>query len=138
MSKKEGSELIRKHLRRGGSEDEAAQKLSVELGGMPLAIAHFAGYVSRSQCSLDQILESLQDRLKCSQIWAQKNPTSFSGYNRTLETVWDLAFRRLTADAREILEIIAFLEPDYIPEEMFVGQELSEEIHGWKYWGVHR
>lgn len=138
MDKEDGSELIRKHLRRGGSESDSARKLSVELGGMPLAIAHFAGYVSRSQCSLDHILESLQDRLKSSQIWSQPDLTSVSSYDRTLQTVWDLAFSRLTPDAREILEIIAFLESDYIPEEMFVSQELNNSTQDWSYWDAHR
>jgi hypothetical protein len=138
MTIEEGSALIRKHLRRGGSEQDSAKKLSTELGGLPLAIAHFAGYVAKSQCTLEQMLESFQHRLKSSQIWSQTELTSVSGYTHTLETVWNLAFRRLTPDARELLDILAFLESDEAPEEMFVGPKRPSENNDWEYWDAHR
>ena len=138
MSQEEGSELIRKHLRRGGSEQESAMRLSDELGGLPLAIAHFAGYVAKSQCSLEQILESFQRRLNDSQIWSQTELTSYSGYNHTLETVWDLAFRRLTPDATDLIDILAFLESDHVAEDMFIGPAQTDGDLDWQYWDVHR
>jgi hypothetical protein len=140
LTNQEGSELIRRHLRRGGSEQEIAEKLSKELGGLPLAIAHFAGYVAKSQCPLKHILESFQQRVKSSQIWSVGDITAVSGYDLTLATVWDLAFRRLSDDARLLIDIIAFLEPDYIPEVMFIGVEGEAQPgeDGWKYWDTHR
>lgn len=50
---KEGCSLIQSYLKRGESEQEPATQLSVPLGGLPLAIAHFAGYIAKSQCPLD-------------------------------------------------------------------------------------
>jgi hypothetical protein len=140
FSKEEGSELIRRHLRRGGSEQESAEQLSTELGGLPLAIAHFAGYVAKSQCPLNHILASFQQRVKSSQIWSVEDVASIGGYAHTLQTVWDLAFRRLSDDATLLIHIIAFLEPDYIPEVMFIGTEgeTNQDQDGWKYWDAHR
>lgn len=53
MSPAEGSSLIQSYLRRGASEQAAAERLSRDLGGLPLAISHFAGYVARSQCTIE-------------------------------------------------------------------------------------
>ena len=114
------------------------QELSHALGGHPLAIAHFAGYVSQSQCTIEQILDSYQKRRNSSRIWSCADLTSVSSYDRTLDTVWDLAFQRLSPDAREILDIIAFLEADRIPEEMFIEHRGAKQEGGWKLWDIHR
>jgi hypothetical protein len=138
MSPEEGSELIRAHLRRGGSEAQQAESISKELGGLPLAITHFSGFVKRSQCPLEDILESLKQRKKLSEIWSQTDLTSTTGYSHTLETVWNLAFRRLTNDASVLIHIMSFLEPDHIPEEMFVGRKPPPKSCEWEYWSTHR
>ena len=144
MSPEEGSTLIQEYLRRGASEQSAAEALSRELGGLPLAIAHFAGYVTKSQCSIEQIAASLHQRFKSSQIWSSTGAPSTSAYEYTLNTVWDLAFLRLSSDSRRLLEIIAFMNPDSIPEDMFIGSG-GEEGNGielqhqeWEYWDPHR
>lgn len=138
MSDEEGSSLIRHHLKRGGSEKESAAELSRALGGHPLAIAHFAGYVAQSQCTIDQILDSYHKRANSSRIWSCTDLASVGFYSRTLDTVWDLAFQRLTPDARNILNIVAFLEADRIPEEMFVGGPGPKLDGDWKFWNIHR
>jgi hypothetical protein len=142
MTSEEGSALIREYLNRGESEKDFASQLSTELGGLPLAIAHFAGYVANSQCSIEYILESLQERKKSSQIWSIHSLTSAGDSNLILETVWDLAFRRLSADAKELLNIIAFLDPDRIPIDMFIGpcRDHSRVTHRstWEYWEPHK
>ena len=142
----EGSALIQRYLRRGGSEKEAAESLSRELGGLPLAITHFAGYVAKSQCTIEQILESYRQRYKSSQIWSAAPTASTSDYTHTLATVWDLAWHRLSGDARQLLEIMAFLNPDSMPERLFIGPALGDQppfaapiqTKDWEFWDVHR
>ncbi|KAG8405172.1 hypothetical protein J3458_021849 [Metarhizium acridum] len=139
MTSDEGSALIQSFLNRGGSEKKAAQELSTSLGGLPLAIAHFAGYVARSQCPLDQICSSLNNRIKSSQIWNTSNLLQHGDYEMTLNTVWDLAFRRLSRDSRKLLEFLAFLDPDQVPIEMFVGSKsAADTAGGWRYWDSDR
>ena len=137
MNPAEGSALIHKYLQRGVSEKEDAERLSRELGGHPLAIAHF-GYLATSRCSLHLILESLRGRKYSSRIWADGSVASLSGYARTLKTVWDLALTRLSEDARKLLNMISFLNPDSIPEEMFLGHEPSPIQRKWQYWDEFR
>lgn len=100
MIPEEGSSLIQSHLKRGGSEQESAQMLSTSLGGLPLAIAHFSGYVARSQCPLNQICYSLKSRIKSSQVWQLGDVLPNSAYELTLSTVWNLAVRWLKAIVR--------------------------------------
>ncbi len=138
MAPEEGSALIQNYLKRGGSEQQSAQKLSTSLGGLPLAIAHFAGYVARSQCPLDQICDSLKHRINSSQVWKVGSALPSSTYELTLNTVWDLAFSRLSTDSRKLLEFLAFLDPDQTPVEMFVGRKPAAGTAGWQYWETWR
>ncbi|KAK2593959.1 hypothetical protein QQS21_008318 [Conoideocrella luteorostrata] len=120
MTPEEGSALVQSFLNRGGSEKPAAQKLSASLGGLPLAIAHFSGYVARSQCPIDQICISLNNRIKSSQVWKTSNILPQSEYAMTLNT------------------FLAFLDPDQVPVEMFVGPKSAADIAGWQYWDDER
>lgn len=138
MVPEEGSSLIQGYLNRGGSEQEFAQILSTSLGGVPLAIVHFAGCVARSQCPLYQICQSLNRRIKSSQVWKPNSALLNSPYEATLNSVWDLAFNRLSADSRKLLEFISFLDPDQIPVEMFTGSESAKMTADWQYWDTER
>lgn len=138
----EGSALILNYLNRGGSEQESAELLSASLGGLPLAIVHFTGYIARSKCPVEQISQSLGRRLRTSTIWKQADGISVStrAYQHTLDTVWDLAFHRLTPDAMKLLEYIAFLDPDDIPVDLFVGDPDKPHTASveWQYWDIDR
>jgi len=106
---------------------------------LPLAIAHFAGYVAKSQCTIEQISHSLDDRFKSSQIWNAGKVASLSAYEHTLATIWELAFHRLSDDSQKLLNLIAFLDPDAIPEDIFIGPQKQEsEKSGWEYWDIQR
>lgn len=87
MKSAEGSALIHKFLLRDESEKEDAERLSRELGGHPLAIAHFAVYLGRSDDILEVLLKSLQHRKLSRHIWADGGVPSSSGSARTMETV---------------------------------------------------
>lgn len=138
MQPEEGSTLIQSYLNRGRSEQESAELISKSLGGLPLAIAHFAGYIARSQCPLDQISKSLNRRVESSQVWKSGGASPISPYELTLNSVWDLAFNRLSTDSRKLLEFAAFLDPDQVPVEMFVGPESAVDTTGWQYWDTKR
>lgn len=138
MSPQEGSALIQLHLRRGGSEQEAAEQLSIDLGGMPLAISHFSGYVAKSQCTISDINKCLQERFKSSRIWTVDCTSAVTGYEHTLATVWDLAWSRVDNDARQLLCMLAFLDADSVPEDMFLGKQGEEGNGDWGQWDRYK
>lgn len=128
LSDKEGCALIQRYLNRGGSEQRAAEALSHELGGLPLAISTLVGYVANSQCPIEQIIESYRQR--SNRIWVKSATASISSYEHKLATVWDLSWQRLSPDAKELLELMAFLNADAMPERLFVGPGFKANIGG--------
>ncbi|KAI0453559.1 pfs domain-containing protein [Xylaria acuta] len=136
----EGSSLLQNILDRGESEKQEAKHLSQLLGGLPLAITHFGGAILRSQCPISQISQSFSRRTHSSQIWTMDDEMSvMRAYENTLNTVWDYAISRLSSDALTLLEFIAFLDPDQIPVDMFVGQsghhgDRQDDTSVWKHW----
>ena len=145
MPLSEGRALIQVYLGRGGSEKESAEHLSASLGGLPLAIVHFTGYIARSQCPIEHISKDLDQRLRTSTIWKlnRGTPANIGAYQHTLDTVWDLALQRLNDDARLLLDCIAFLDPDDIPVDLFIGDGGANEPSGavdgrWEYWDMYK
>ncbi|CAH0044608.1 unnamed protein product [Clonostachys solani] len=141
----EGASLIQKYLNRGLSEAASAEDLSRILGGHALAIVHFTGHVSRSQCLIEEMTKGFSKRLQSSSVWKtdRENISVLTrAYAHTLETVWNIAFQRLSSDANILLEWIAFLDPDQIPTDLFI--EPSDNAHpgitdsGWGYWDSTR
>ncbi|CAI6332469.1 unnamed protein product [Periconia digitata] len=129
MNPEEGCTLLQRYLNRGRSEQKEGEALSTKLGGMPLAISHFAGYVANSQCSIKYITEVLCSRFESSAIWKSTTSISTSPYSHTLATVWDMAFVRLTSEARKLIRIMAFLDPDGVPEDIFIPVEPQSDGH---------
>ncbi|KAK0628901.1 pfs domain-containing protein [Bombardia bombarda] len=150
MTDEEGSSLIKNFLQRSNFEEEDARLLSEHLGGLPLAITHFSGAILRSQCPISQISSSFLKRAQSSRVWTMDDTASIArGYQHTLNTVWDLAIRRLPEDSLRILEFSAFLNPDRIPVDLFTGglQAADAKPGGgndtrakttWNYWDVDR
>lgn len=138
MKPAEGSALIRGYLLRGERQKEEAERLSRELGGHPHAIAHYAGYLGASHAPLQFLLDSLQHRKLSRHVWANGRVPSSSGSRPTLETMWNLAFTRLSENARKLLKFMSFLNPDSIPEEMFWDHKTSSGHGKWQGWDESR
>lgn len=92
-----------------------AEKIVQALGGYPLSIATVGGYILQSNCSLGEYFERFN---KSSVLWKGDSNTFTWQYEKTLQNVCDVALSELPATALELLEILAFLNPDEIPEAM--------------------
>jgi hypothetical protein len=113
-----GAHALFKYLERAPDRPEefgAAKKISSVIGGLPLAIATVAGYISQSRSSLDDFLESFN---QSSKFWSSGRLATLGIYERTLSTVFQIALDDLNQDSQKLLEILAFLNPDEVPEEM--------------------
>ncbi|POR34399.1 Pfs domain-containing protein [Tolypocladium paradoxum] len=120
LTVEEGGSLILRqmHLDDGDEPTRAkAEELSEELGGSPLAITHYTGFCVASHMSLVEVLRTFQQRSVSAEIWSCNSNTSVMQYERTLSTVWDTALSSLNDDARDLLDMLAFLNPDCIPED---------------------
>jgi hypothetical protein len=112
------------------SEEEAAAAadLSTEVGGLPLAIAHIGGYVAQSSYTLARFREIAKQRYP--QIWMAEAPSTIRDYQKRLAIVWDFALEQLSPDAAILIDILAFLNPDGIPEAMLLAE--LKEGNTWK------
>lgn len=101
------------------NERDSARYLSEMFGGLPLALAHIGGYVSQ-HTSLSKYRD-LADR-RFASAW-KGYPSTVHEYEKRLESVFDIALSELaqaSPTARNLIDIMAFLNPDSIPEEMLM------------------
>ncbi|KAL2431948.1 hypothetical protein ABEF95_004385 [Exophiala dermatitidis] len=120
LKEDEGADLVLKNLRRDDSERPSAKLLSEEVGGMPLAISVITGYAFRTNLGAHDVLQTLrQKRPMAEELW---NAPVKLYYSKKLDTVWDLALANLTPSAVELLDVLAFLDPDAVPEAIILGR----------------
>ena len=89
------------------------------VGGLPIAIAHMAGYMFTSKIHPEELQQTLKTR-EVYNIWLKTKMWTTPLYEQTLETVWNIALRELSASAIELLYVISMLNPEAIPEDMLV------------------
>lgn len=106
------------------SEDDTAHQISDALGGVPLAISQMAGIIRRQDLTLSEFFELYTDHEEHAILYETKFDTNLTSYRHSLSTVW--AFERLKPQARQLLELISFLDPDVIGEDLLV--EASMEL----------
>lgn len=128
MGKSEGAELL---LQLSGntnstSPNEEARRFSESLGGLPLAIAHYAGYMTRSKMSLDEFHTVFRDHFQDSHIWHSPSE-NLDGYTKTLDSVWSLALSKLSPEARQTLNLLVYFREDATPEMMLLEGDYGEE-----------
>lgn len=122
LTRDQGADLLFKCLRRNSkNEDELefARKISDLLGGLPLALTTIGGYLHQTGDAISDFFNYLKTSCNA---WVASASGPAKQYERTLATVFDIALKELPADARNLINILAFLDPDFIPEEPFTKQ----------------
>ncbi|KAM0806780.1 putative Tetratricopeptide repeat domain-containing protein [Seiridium cardinale] len=99
--------------------DEIARKIADALGGVPLAISQMAGIIRRQDLTLSEFLELYTDHEQHTSLYETKFDSSLVTYPHSLSTVW--AFGKLKTQARQLLELISFLDPDVIGEDLLMA-----------------
>ena len=129
--------------RTGDADEAAAAELSVELGGLPLALEQAAAYVQASGDSLARYLASFRQRR--ADLLARGEPT---GYRKTVAMTWALAFEQLEQSdpgAAGLLRLLACCAPEAVPLRLLLqprdglagqfGQEVAPVLvpllHDW-------
>jgi hypothetical protein len=120
----EGSKLLETSLKAvsnnalydSAESRESAIQLSKDLGGLPLAICQIAAFISTSFCTVAEFREIFKSQQDMNEVFEEPGGNANFHYEHTLATVWDLSFSKLDSDSVSFLEIVAFLDPDSIPE----------------------
>jgi hypothetical protein len=117
----DGAQLLFKYLERDSiDEDElqAAEEISEFVEGLPLAIAAIGGYMNQSRSQVQGFLANLK---RSSNVWTASAEGPAAQYDKSLRTVFDLAINEIPKHTRAFLNVLAFLDPDCIPEDIFTG-----------------
>ena len=99
------------------SEDDAAaaRELSELLDGLPLALVHVSEFMNERGFSYQEAL--LAYTKSATKLFARSAiPLQ---YEHTLNTVWDASFQSLTPEGKTLLDLLAFFDPNSIPERLF-------------------
>lgn len=111
----------------GESEDGALKQISELLGGIPLAILQMAGFIRGHDLTLTEFLELYTDLDERPEIYKAKVDSTLIPYRHSLSTVW--AFEKLNPQARQLLELLSFLDPDAV-EEGLLMEAAAEHFDG--------
>lgn len=123
LSIEDSSKMILEQLKTSGhnamtGDAALALELSKELGGLPLAITQIVGFMCNTECNLSDICQIFRDR---------QHPEIFMGdseeqvdcyYEYTLSNVWAVTLSRFDESTSHFLDVVGFLDPDNIPEQV--------------------
>jgi tetratricopeptide (TPR) repeat protein len=105
-----------KDRRRKSPEDaDLAVALARELGFLPLALEQAGAYIAERRLTLAAYLEEWHSRHD--QVLTWFNPR-VSHYPASIAVTWQTSVERLSAPARRLLERLAWLGPEPIPESL--------------------
>lgn len=123
-----GAKLLFKYLERDPADETEkalARETSAIVGGLPLAIATIGGYINESESSVEEFLDIMK---RSSNAWDDTQHTKTKHYEKTLGTVFDIALKELPTGTRSLIDILAFLNPDSIPEGILIAPHDNEEV----------
>lgn len=104
-------------------EGDTARQISDALGGVPLAISQMAGIIRRQDLTLSEFFELYKDHEEHASLYETKFDTNLVTYRHSLSTVW--AIGKLKPQARQLLELISFFDPDVIGEDLLMGASME-------------
>lgn len=110
---------LKKRDLRSHPEYDLAGEASELVERLPLAIGMIAGYVQVSRSSLAEFLEIWNERQSRSK---KTNRRIESGsVDSSIDALWDIGIRELSTAARDLLDILSFLDPETIQKQLLVG-----------------
>jgi tetratricopeptide (TPR) repeat protein len=104
---------------RAKSPDDAklAQELAGELGGLALGLEQAGAYIAAERIGFARYLDLWREKRATVLAWFDKNLMSYD-HDTGLAATWATSVDRLTPDARRLLERLAFLAPEPIPDSL--------------------
>lgn len=131
LSSDVGADMLLRYLGRDINSDPErylAKEISIFVGGLPVAIAHAAGYIAYSDYDLAEVIETFREWRKREGIAtdeADDLPASFReaavSYNDILAMVWNVVLRELSQDCTDVINLLSFLNSEAIPEKIIWG-----------------
>ena len=109
--------LDRTEADRARSKDDAAlaRTLARELGGLALGLEQAAANIATDHVGFARYLKLWGESREKALAWAD---AAVTGSDRTLATTWATSVARLSPESRRLLDRLAFLAPDPVPDSL--------------------
>jgi tetratricopeptide (TPR) repeat protein len=115
--------------RMAAPDDEAeSRELTKELGGLALGLEQAGAYISAERTSFANYLKLWQENREKVISWFDRDLMSY-GHDSGLAATWATSVERLTPEARQLLERLAFLAPEPIPDTLLEAK-VAEQAEG--------
>ena len=116
--------------RRPAADDKAmARELAVDLGGLALALEHAGAYIVRHRASFRRYRELWQGSRDKVISWSDPAVTH---YPRAIAATWQTSVAQLADPARRLLERLAWLAPEPVPEFLLdvpIPEDEGEDLY---------
>lgn len=111
------------------SHNTEARRIGSRLGGLPLAIAQMAGLIRLQFLSFDEFLDIYDEPLEEAEVHETELQPLRKTARGNISSIW--AIESLSAEARAVIEILAFLDPDRIQDAILTRHvaEITEAPH---------
>jgi hypothetical protein len=109
--------LDRTEANRAKSKDDTAlaRELARELGGLALGLEQAGAHIATDRIGFARYLKLWSESREKALAWADATVT---GSDRTLATTWATSVAQLTEASRRLLDRLAFLAPDPVPDSL--------------------
>jgi tetratricopeptide (TPR) repeat protein len=116
--------------RRPAADDQAmARELAADLGGLALALEHAGAYIVRHRASFRRYRELWQGSRDKVISWSDPNVTH---YPRAIVATWQTSVAQLADPGRRLLERLAWLAPEPVPEFLLdvpIPEDEGEDLY---------
>ena len=112
--------LLRDGKDQSKDEKGASEELAHNFGGLPLALTQMAGIIRRRHLSVRDFVDLYTNDARYAEVNDVTNAVQARNYRYTLATMY--SFEDLSAKAKRLLDLMAFLSPDRIREDIFVNK----------------
>ncbi|MEM9806930.1 MAG: tetratricopeptide repeat protein [Cyanobacteria bacterium P01_D01_bin.56] len=126
LSTEEGTEMLFKRTEYAPTDAEraAAAELTLELGGLPLALEQASAYMRRQRMSIDEYLRFYRKQGLSLLRKAKAPPKNYKHHESPVFKTWQINFdavRDESLESSELLEFSSFLAPDDIPYRILIN-----------------
>jgi hypothetical protein len=139
LNQQEGAALLLKFLQSDpdyhlhgwdDSHNQEAESISTMVAGLPLGLAHVAGYITQARLTLFDFVNIIKTRRHSLKIWESDQPTYAWDYGKTLGAAHDLALSELSESSQKLLFLIAFFNPTQISRHFLIQRTNDSNLDG--------
>ncbi|KAF2682646.1 hypothetical protein K458DRAFT_432621 [Lentithecium fluviatile CBS 122367] len=98
------------------NDAKAAREICQLISGLPLAMVHMSSFIQDRGYSYEEFLALYKKHAE--RIFLKDQ--SQVDYDHTLNTMWGMSLLSLSKNARVLLDLLSFFDPDSIPERLFI------------------